>query len=153
MTQPLPPGPFETIYCDPPWAFKTRGKNDHGRSAERHYPTMPLREIKELPVQDIPHPIATSLCGPRAPRLPHGEPPSQVVATKYINDTPANGVLMTRPLCPFPKLPQYAGSGDPTDAASFVCVDDGVHHNPNPCARIPEGLTPGRRRASEARLG
>jgi N6-adenosine-specific RNA methylase IME4 len=56
MTQPLPPGPFETIYCDPPWAFKTRGKNGHGRSAERHYPTMPLREIKELPVQDIAAP-------------------------------------------------------------------------------------------------
>ena len=61
-----------------------------------------------------------------------GEPPSQVVATKYVNDTPANGVLMTRPLCPFPKLPQYVGSGDPTDAANFVCVDDGVHHNPTP---------------------
>ena len=56
MTQPLPPGPFETIYCDPPWAFKTRGKNGHDRSAERHYPTMPLREIKELPVQDIAAP-------------------------------------------------------------------------------------------------
>jgi hypothetical protein len=61
-----------------------------------------------------------------------GEPPAQVVATKFVNDTPANGVLMTRPLCPFPKLPQYRGSGDPTDAASFVCVDDGVHHNPTP---------------------
>jgi N6-adenosine-specific RNA methylase IME4 len=53
MTQPLLPGPFATIYSDPPWAFKTRGKNGHGRSAERHYPTMSLREIKELPVQDI----------------------------------------------------------------------------------------------------
>jgi feruloyl esterase len=61
-----------------------------------------------------------------------GEPPSQVVATKYVNDNPANGVLITRPLCPFPKLPQYKGSGDPTDAASFACVDDGVHHNPTP---------------------
>jgi feruloyl esterase len=61
-----------------------------------------------------------------------GEPPSQLVATKYVNDTPADGVLMTRPLCPFPELPQYTGSGDPTDAASFGCVDDGVHHNPTP---------------------
>jgi hypothetical protein len=61
-----------------------------------------------------------------------GAPPSEVVATKYVNDTPANGVLMTRPLCPFPTLPQYTGSGDSTDAASFACVDDGVHNNPTP---------------------
>jgi feruloyl esterase len=61
-----------------------------------------------------------------------GEPPSQLIATKYVNDTPADGVLMTRPLCPFPELPRYTGSGDPTDAASFGCVDDGVHHNPTP---------------------
>jgi feruloyl esterase len=61
-----------------------------------------------------------------------GEPPSQLVATKYVDDTPANGVQMTRPLCPFPELPRYTGSGDPTDAGSFDCVDDGVHHNPTP---------------------
>src|SRR5215813_10246350 len=61
-----------------------------------------------------------------------GEQPSKVVATKYVNDAPANGILMTRPLCPFPKLPQYTGSGDPTDAASFACVDDGVRQNPIP---------------------
>ena len=61
-----------------------------------------------------------------------GEPPATVVATKYVNDTPANGIVMTRPLCPFPTLPRYTGSGDPSDAASFDCVDDGVHHNPTP---------------------
>jgi feruloyl esterase len=61
-----------------------------------------------------------------------GVPPEKLIATKYVNDTPANGVAMTRPLCPFPELPHYRGSGDPADAASFVCVDDGVHHNPTP---------------------
>jgi len=61
-----------------------------------------------------------------------GTPPREVIATKYVNDTPASGVAMTRPLCPFPQLPQYKGSGDPTDAASFSCADDGVHHNPTP---------------------
>ena len=63
-------------------------------------------------------------------------PPSAVawfrgIVMAHIEFT-ANGVLMTRPLCPFPALPRYAGSGDPTDAASFACVDDGVHYNPTP---------------------
>jgi len=26
-----------------------------------------------------------------------------------------------RPLCPYPQIPTYKGSGDPDDAASFVC--------------------------------
>ena len=64
-----------------------------------------------------------------------GTPPDQITATKYTNDTPANGVAMTRPLCPFPQLPSYKGSGDPNDAASFTCLDDGVHNNPTPAPR------------------
>lgn len=28
---------------------------------------------------------------------------------------------MTRPLCPYPETPHYAGSGDPNNAANFVC--------------------------------
>jgi feruloyl esterase len=36
----------------------------------------------------------------------------------------ANGVVtFTRPLCPYPELASYIGSGDPTDAANFACVD------------------------------
>ena len=64
-----------------------------------------------------------------------GTPPNQITATKYVSDTPANGIAMTRPLCPFPQLPSYKGSGDPNDAANFTCVDDGVHNNPTPAAR------------------
>jgi hypothetical protein len=28
---------------------------------------------------------------------------------------------MSRPLCPYPELPRYVGSGDSNDAASFEC--------------------------------
>jgi hypothetical protein len=34
----------------------------------------------------------------------------------------------TRPLCDFPKWPQYQGSGDVNAAASFACVTDHRHH-------------------------
>jgi hypothetical protein len=28
---------------------------------------------------------------------------------------------MTRPVCPHPQIATYKGSGDPNDAANFVC--------------------------------
>jgi feruloyl esterase len=55
-----------------------------------------------------------------------------VIATNF----PANG---TRPLCPYPQISRYAGSGMTNDAANFVCVtppdddhdddDDGLDHS------------------------
>jgi hypothetical protein len=30
---------------------------------------------------------------------------------------------MTRPLCAFPKVAQYKGSGDGNDEANFVCAE------------------------------
>jgi N6-adenosine-specific RNA methylase IME4 len=44
---PLPEGPFELIYADPPWQL---GNPDGPNAPENHYPTMPLEEIKGLVV-------------------------------------------------------------------------------------------------------
>ena len=44
---PLPGGPFELIYADPPWRL---GAPDGQNAPENHYVTMPLEEIKALPV-------------------------------------------------------------------------------------------------------
>lgn len=49
----LPPGPFDVILADPPWTFATYSVKGKGRSAERHYPCMPLADIKALPVAAI----------------------------------------------------------------------------------------------------
>jgi feruloyl esterase len=53
-----------------------------------------------------------------------GVAPKKVIATKYVNDTPALGVAFTRPICPYPQFPHYDGSGNPDDAASFTCAVD-----------------------------
>jgi Tannase and feruloyl esterase len=45
-------------------------------------------------------------------------PAGNVIATKY---TPDNKVLMTRPLCPYPAIAKYKGTGDSNDAANFAC--------------------------------
>jgi feruloyl esterase len=50
-----------------------------------------------------------------------GKPPERIVATKYKDRTRASGVAMTRPLCAWPKVPTYNGSGDTNDAKNFVC--------------------------------
>jgi feruloyl esterase len=49
-----------------------------------------------------------------------GKAPAQIVASRVI--TVAEGeVTRTRPLCPYPQVGQYKGSGSTDDAANFVC--------------------------------
>jgi feruloyl esterase len=50
--------------------------------------------------------------------------PHQIIATKFKNEMdPAQGVKMTRPLCPFPQVSKYKGAGDTNDAGSFTCAE------------------------------
>ncbi len=52
-----------------------------------------------------------------------GAAPKQVVATKYkMGANPESGVARTRPLCPYPQVAKYSGSGSTDDAANFSCV-------------------------------
>ena len=44
---------YNVIYADPPWRFKTYSNKGQRRSAERHYPTMTLDDIKTLSVREI----------------------------------------------------------------------------------------------------
>lgn len=71
-----------------------------------------------------PGPNVFDSVGPLQLWVEQGMAPREIVATKYVNDTPADGVLMTRPLCPYPMVGRYKGTGDPSDAANFVCVKD-----------------------------
>lgn len=50
-----------------------------------------------------------------------GIAPESVIATHYVNNTVAQGVAFTRPLCTYPKEAVYEGSGNTNDAANFVC--------------------------------
>jgi feruloyl esterase len=51
-----------------------------------------------------------------------GVEPKQIIATKYDADDPARGVQRTRPLCPYPAVARYAGTGSSDEAANFVCA-------------------------------
>lgn len=49
--------------------------------------------------------------------------PAKIIATKYVNDDPQQGVARTRPLCPYPQIAKHTGSGSIDEAASFVCAN------------------------------
>lgn len=52
----------------------------------------------------------------------NGDAPSQVIGTKYVDNDPAKGIAFQRPLCAYPAVAVYKGSGDMNDAANFSCV-------------------------------
>jgi feruloyl esterase len=60
-----------------------------------------------------------------------GVAPQTIIATKFVNDTPP-AVEMTRPLCVYPKVAKYSGSGSTSIASNFTCVTDEGDFNQMP---------------------
>ena len=53
-----------------------------------------------------------------------GAAPQSIIATKFDHDNPKGPVLRTMPLCPFPAMARYKGSGDIHAAANWSCPAD-----------------------------
>ena len=68
------------------------------------------------PLADADHDVVKAL----EQWVEQGVAPERIIATKFVNDNPVNGVALTRPLCPYPRRP----GADTTDAHNFICVDD-----------------------------
>src|SRR5688572_30642560 len=49
-----------------------------------------------------------------------GVAPERLIGTGRATDDPSKP--LTRPLCPYPQVSRYRGSGDVNDAANFACV-------------------------------
>jgi feruloyl esterase len=49
--------------------------------------------------------------------------PDQIIATKYADNSPTGAIQRTMPLCPWPEVSKYNGTGDANSADSFSCVD------------------------------
>ncbi len=72
-----------------------------------------------VPQGDAQHDVAAVL----ERWVEQGVPPGPIIATKFkTGNNPAGGVSRTRPLCPYPQVAKYKGSGSTDDAASFVCA-------------------------------
>lgn len=44
---------FNIIYADPPWKYRVYSEKGKGRSAENHYKTLKIDDIKNIDVQSI----------------------------------------------------------------------------------------------------
>jgi hypothetical protein len=51
-----------------------------------------------------------------------GVAPTTIIATKTAGDNGQGAMTMTRPLCPYPQIVRYKGSGDTNRAENFVCA-------------------------------
>lgn len=51
---------YSIIYADPPWRYKVYSKKGLGRSAESHYPTMELEDIRRCRSARLP--LMTAYC-------------------------------------------------------------------------------------------
>ena len=75
------------------------------------------------PSRDPIHDVQTAL----ERWVEHGVAPTRMVATKYTDDAATTRtVRLTRPLCPYPQVARYSGSGDPDDERSFTCDGRGA---------------------------
>jgi feruloyl esterase len=55
-----------------------------------------------------------------------GVAPDQIIAAKRQSADPKTAPIRTRPLCPYPQVARYKGSGSTDDAANFVCTMDKI---------------------------
>jgi feruloyl esterase len=60
--------------------------------------------------------------------------PETIIATKFVADRPP-AVAMTRPLCVFPKVATYNGSGNTNVATNFACAADEPDFNQTPAPK------------------
>lgn len=53
--RPITPGKYRVIYADPPWQYSDSGiiNDDNYGKAERHYDTIPLQKICNMPIENI----------------------------------------------------------------------------------------------------
>ncbi len=74
------------------------------------------------PRSDPQHDIFASL----AAWVENGTVPTSIIAVKEVqgDSAKAKALPMTRPLCPYPQVAKYIGSGTKNVAASFVCTAD-----------------------------
>jgi hypothetical protein len=71
-----------------------------------------------VPMSDPQHDLAAAL----ERWVEQGVAPEEIIATRYkTGNNPASGVARTRPLCPYPQVAKYKGTGSTDDAANFVC--------------------------------
>ncbi|MGH6831256.1 MAG: tannase/feruloyl esterase family alpha/beta hydrolase, partial [Methylocella sp.] len=77
-----------------------------------------------------------------------GVAPDRVIAAKRKTVDPKSPAIRTRPLCPYPQVARYKGSGSTDEAANFACVTEkpGANLKRNSKKRVVHVVTDGARK-------
>lgn len=70
------------------------------------------------PVTDADHDLTSAVVR----WVEQGIAPQRIIATKYVDNDARKGISFERPLCAYPLVARYKGSGDVNDAANFTCA-------------------------------
>jgi Tannase and feruloyl esterase len=77
-----------------------------------------------VPMGDADHDVTAAL----ERWVEQGVAPDKIIAAKWKTDfNPASGAARTRPLCAYPRVAQYKGTGSLDDAANFICTEKEGH--------------------------
>ena len=68
---PHPEGKYRVIYADPPWEYGNAGLQQYGH-ASHHYPTMSVKELSELRIDQLAEDNAVLFLWVPSPLLEHG---------------------------------------------------------------------------------
>jgi feruloyl esterase len=81
-----------------------------------------LTDFGQMPtsvsVKDSDHDVLSAL----VKWVEQGVAPDKIIATAFVDGTPAKGIRLQRPICPYPKFPNYVG-GDWKSPSSYRCTD------------------------------
>jgi len=80
-------------------------------------PNMFGNAFDQKPASDPEHNIFVAL----EQWVEQGKAPRNIIATKYVEDSPSKGVEMTRPLCAYPQIAAWSGKGSPNEASTWTC--------------------------------
>ena len=69
------------------------------------------------PTPDADHDVVRALIR----WVEQGVPPDQIIATQYTNNNATQPIIRQRPLCAYPNVARYNGTGDVNSASSFSC--------------------------------
>jgi feruloyl esterase len=72
------------------------------------------------PSRDPEHDVVAAL----ARWVEQGAAPEKIVATRYRDNNPTEGIEAQRPWCPYPVIARYSEKGERTAASSFACTAD-----------------------------
>lgn len=77
--------PYKVLLADPPWSFKTYGKDGKEKAPDAHYDVMTLQDIKDLPVQDVMDRNSVLFMWAYTPMLKEGIEVMEAWGFKYVS--------------------------------------------------------------------